>query len=99
MTEQAIDLVPSLDKMVQVAGLNPKKLTVAFEADDRRHIRIVDKHAVVVADGHKMVSWVVPSLAELFRGNRTPPPDMNHYPPEYTPHFFSPASPVPGSPP
>jgi hypothetical protein len=27
------------------------------------------------------------SLAKLFRGNRTPPPDMDHYPEEYVPYF------------
>jgi hypothetical protein len=30
----------------------------------------------------------VPTLRELFRGNRAPPPDMDHYPPEYTPLFY-----------
>jgi hypothetical protein len=35
-----------------------------------------------------MVHWQVPALSDLFRGSRTPPPDMDHYPEEYTPHFF-----------
>ena len=59
-----------------------------FEADDRGNIRVQDKHFVPVYDGKKMARWQVPALPELFRGNRTPPPDMDHYPDEYTPHFL-----------
>jgi hypothetical protein len=84
----AVDLAPSLREAVRVAALNPEKLSVAFEADGRNHIRILDKHTVQVADGRKAAAWAVPSLRELFRGDRPPPPDMDQYPPEYTPHFF-----------
>src|SRR5262249_49965219 len=56
--------------------------------DGRKHIRILDKHTVTVSDGKKMVPWKVPSLGELFRGNRAPPADIDHYPPEYLPLFF-----------
>jgi hypothetical protein len=84
----ALELVPSLAEVVRAAGLNPKKLAVAFEADGQKHVRVVDKHTVPVSDGQKIVPWAVPALSELFRGNRTPPADMDHYPPEYTPYFF-----------
>ena len=82
------DLVPTLRELVKAEGLNPDKLTVPLEADDRRNIRVLDRHSVPVHDGTKLVQWQVPALSELFRGSRTPPPDMDHYPEEYTPHFF-----------
>jgi len=83
-----IELFPTLRSVVESAGLNPDKLTVGLEADDRRNIRVLDKHSVPVTDGTKAAPWQVPTLAELFRGSQTPPPDMDHYPEEYTPHFF-----------
>jgi hypothetical protein len=82
------DLVPTLRALVEAAGLNPDKLSVALEVDDHRNIRVMDRHSVPVTDGERMTGWPVPSLAGLFRGSRTPPPDMDHYPEEYTPHFF-----------
>jgi hypothetical protein len=82
------DLVPALRALVEAAGLNPDKLSVALETDDHRNIRVLDKHSIPVTDGDKMAVWPVPALAGLFRGSRTPPPDMDHYPEEYTPHFF-----------
>ncbi len=86
-TVPGLDLFPSLRTLVECAGMNPEKLTVAFETDGQGHIRLVDRHTVCVADANKMVGWKVPSLAELFRGNKLPPPDIDHYPPEYAPHF------------
>ena len=83
-----LDLFPSLRDIVQAFSLNPQKLTVAFEADGRGHIRLVDKHSVSLFDGHKMTTWAVPSLCELFRGSRLPPPDMDEYPEAYCSHFF-----------
>ena len=82
------DLVPALSALVETAGLNPDKLFVALEVDDHRNIRVLDRHSVPVTDGEKMTGWSVPSLAGLFRGSRTPPPDMDHYPEEYAPPFF-----------
>jgi hypothetical protein len=82
------DLAPALRQLIEADGLNPDKLIVALETDDRRNIRIIDKHAVPVTDGTKIVRWQVPALGGLFRGSQTPPPDMDHYPEQYTPHFF-----------
>ncbi len=82
------DLVPALSALVETAGLNPDKLFVALEVDDHRNIRVLDRHSVPVTDGEKMTGWSVPSLAGLFRGSRTPPPDMDHSPEEYAPPFF-----------
>jgi len=83
-----LHLLPSLQQLVQSAGLDPEKLTVALSADAQGHIRIKDRHLVYVTDGNKAIEWPVPSLRELFRGSQPSPPDMDHYPPEYTPHFF-----------
>ena len=83
-----MDLVPSLRDVVRDAGLQAVKLSVAFEADRKGHARILDKHRVAVSDGEKHAFWSVPSLEQLFRGDRPPPADMDHYPEEYTPHFF-----------
>jgi hypothetical protein len=80
--------VPSLQEVVQAAGLDPQKLSVALEVDDRKHVLLLDKHSVSVWDGRKMAAWAVPSLRELFRGGQQPPPDMDHYPKEYCEHFF-----------
>ena len=82
------ELFPSLSETVRAAGLNVGHLSVAFEADGRGHVRLADKHRIFVSDGQKRAEWLVPSLAELFRGQRLPPPDMDEYPPDYTPHFF-----------
>jgi hypothetical protein len=68
--------------------LDPDRLTVALEADDRGNIRVQDKHSVPVYDGKKMAHWQVPALGDLFRGSRTPPPDMDHYPEHYCAHFY-----------
>jgi hypothetical protein len=82
------DLVPALRSLVETAGLNPERLSVALETDGHRNIRVMDKHSIPVTDGKKVVGWPVPVLTELFRGSRTPPPDMDHYPEEYCSHFF-----------
>jgi len=82
------DLVPALHQLVEANGLSPDKLIVALEVSDQRKIRVLDKHSIPVTDGAKIVPWSVPALADLCRGSRTPPPDMDHYPEEYAPHFF-----------
>jgi hypothetical protein len=81
------DLVPTLRTLVEGSGLNPDKLTVGLVVDDRRNVKVPDKHSVPVTDGEKAVVWPVPTLAELFRGSQTPPPDMDHYPAAYVPQF------------
>jgi hypothetical protein len=82
------DLFPTLRSLVEAEGLDPERLTVALETDDRGNIRIQDRHSIPVYDGKNCVRWQVAALGELLRSNRTPPPDMNHYPQEYCSHFF-----------
>jgi hypothetical protein len=84
----AIQLEASLRELVGLAGLNAARLTVPFETDGQKHVRIPDRHRVPVSDGEKLTAWVVPSLRELFRGDCQPPPDVDHYPPQYAPYFF-----------
>jgi hypothetical protein len=84
----SIALVPSLRDLVAAHALITGKLTVAIEADNQGHLRVSDRQLVTLCDGQHLVSWPVASLRELFRGNRQPPPDMDHYPKEYCSHFF-----------
>jgi len=83
-----LDLAASLRSLVQTHGLDPEHLTVPLLTDGRRNIRVQNRHEVPVSDGKRLVHWPVASLRELFRGSRTPPADMEHYPPEYMPHFY-----------
>ena len=83
-----VDLFPTLRTLVESEGLNPDKLHVGLETVDRGNIRVQDRHSVPVIDGEHVALWHVPTLAELFRGSQKPPPDMDHYPEDYTPHFF-----------
>jgi hypothetical protein len=82
------ELFPTLRAVIEAEGLNADSLIVPIEANDRGGIRVLDKHAVPVYDGTKLVRWQVPTLQELFRGNQMPPPDMDHYPEAYVPRFF-----------
>ena len=82
------DLLPTLRALVEAEGLNPDKLTVALEKDERGKTCIRDRHAVFVSDGTQAAMWEVPTLQALFRGSQTPPSDMDRYPEAYTPHFF-----------
>ena len=82
------DLLPELRLLAEAQGLNPDNLFVALRVSDQRKLQVVDRHSVPVTDGVKLVHWQVPALSELYRGSQTPPPDMDHYPEEYAPHFF-----------
>jgi hypothetical protein len=82
------DLVPSLRDAVQGASLNPDKIAVALECDGGKILRIPDKHRVLVSDGTARAPWQAAMLRELFRGDRKPPADIDHYPEAYTPYFF-----------
>jgi hypothetical protein len=83
----SLDPVPSLKEAAAIGGVNVSKLSVAVETNGR-NIRVEDRHRVTLSDGSKPIQWTVPSLRELFRGDRLPPPDLNHYPPAYVKYFF-----------
>ena len=82
------DPLPELRLLAEAQGLHPDNLFVALRVSDQRKLQVVDRHSVPVTDGVKLVHWQVPALSGLFRGSQTPPPDMDHYPEEYTPQFF-----------
>ena len=50
--------------------------------EDRGHIWLEDAN-------DRLAEWIVPSLRELFRGNKQPSKDMDHYPEEYCEVFFA----------
>ncbi len=83
------DLDPSLKAAIAAGGLDSKSLCVALNCNQQpRRIRVEDRHGIQVSDGVMAVSWRVPALSTLFRGNGQPPRDIDHYPPEFVMHFF-----------
>jgi len=83
-----VDLVPSLQEAVQASKMNGADLKVVLLRDNKRGIRITDRTFIPVADDANIVEWQAPPLSQMFRGDRKPPADMDHYPEEYVPHFF-----------
>lgn len=86
--EPPLVLIPSLRDAIAAHGLSAGGLSVALEADNCGHIRVQGRRTVPLSDGKKLGPWSVSSLRELFRGNKSPPSDMDHYPPDYCGHFF-----------
>ncbi len=82
------NLFPTLRSLAESEVLDSERLSVLLETDGQGDIRVLEKHSVPVYDGKKMARWQVSALGELCRGSRPPPPDMDHYPEEYRPHFF-----------
>ena len=82
------ELVPSLREVVDQAGLDAQKLTVALVSDEQGRDLMRDRQEIHLFDGTKAAVWTVASLAELFRGHQSPPADMDHYPPAYCPYFY-----------
>ena len=83
-----VDLVSSLRTVVESAGLNPKKLTVALETNGEGASGCRHRRSIPVTDGRKMARWYVPSLVDLFRGSQPPPANIDQYPARYALHFF-----------
>jgi hypothetical protein len=88
MNDITVDFASSLSAIVNDARLNPDNLTVALKSARPGHVEIGDRHSILVFDGNNIATWPVPSLRDLFRGDRQPPPDMDHYPTEYCPSFY-----------
>jgi hypothetical protein len=86
--EGLVVLVPSLQTLVEMEGLNPEKLTVPLEANGGGDVRVNQRHVVPVFDGKKMALWPAPPLREMFRGSKPAPPDVDRYPLGYRVHFF-----------
>ena len=84
----ALELEPSLAGVVAAEQLDAAGLTVILGASDQGRIRVLDRRRLLLHQGGKTCVWQTESLRRLFRGDRRPPADINHYPPEYVPYFF-----------
>ena len=83
-----VDLVPSLGEAAEASKLKSADLRVVLLRDKQGGIRIADRAIIPIADRESMMEWAAPPLTQLFRGDRQPPQDMDHYPEAYVPHFF-----------
>ena len=83
------ELVPSLKATVEEAGLNPEELRLGIGDASLNQTSVLQRQIIPVADNNKVAMWSAPSLRELFRGNHAPPPDIDHYPPEYLDLFYT----------
>jgi hypothetical protein len=83
-----IELWPTLRTALEGASIDPANISLAVETDRQRQLRLADKQTLVISDGNKTATWKVSSLAEMFRGDRRPPQDIEHYPEGYVPYFF-----------
>jgi hypothetical protein len=81
------DLFPSLRAAIQAGGLDGAKLTVGFLDGTSPRTDIPNRQKISLHDGKKPGEWEVPSLRELFRGDKRPP-DLTEYPEEYVPVFY-----------
>lgn len=84
---KVVDLHPSLEEVVTANGLNRKKLTVGLKVRDGQ-LDLSARDEVMMYDGTKGAIWKVPSLRELFRGDKLAPAMPNEPPPAYLPLFF-----------
>jgi hypothetical protein len=85
---QASNLVPTLRQVVETAGLDPNRLSVAVVRNANGPVRITDRHSIPLAQEDRVATWGAPSLQELFRGGDAPPADIDQYPEEYAPYFM-----------
>lgn len=80
-------LHPSLEAVVQAAGLEPDGLTVGVSVGASPGGRS-PREEVVVCGAEATAVWGVPSLRALFRGSERAP-DLGEYPVEFVPVFFA----------
>ena len=83
------DLTASLRQVVAESGLDGASLQIAFPVKDGEKPRIEDRRVIFITDkAQRFGEWLIDSLAGLFRGDREPPEDMDHYPEEYVTDFY-----------
>jgi hypothetical protein len=82
------DCLPSLLEIIQSAGIDGNVMTVGLRFSEDNRIDIPERHLITLMEDKKFAEWTSPSLREMFRGQKAPPADMNHYPEEYVPVFF-----------
>lgn len=83
------DLVlhPTLQEVVEAQGLDTQKLSVGLKMHKGRP-DVSAREEVIITAGNKIAVWRVPSLRDLFRGEKLPPSMSNQPPPAYMPMFF-----------
>jgi hypothetical protein len=84
----ALELAPSLEATAREAKLDfrdPLKVGLIDKVADRdRPVKFL----IPITDEDKAAIWEVKSLGELFRGDKQPPAQMDHYPKEYETVFW-----------
>jgi len=83
-----VELNAPLREAVEAQQLNPAHLALVLLRDNQGGIRIIDRNLLLISDHEKLMEWTAPPLAQLFRGERPAPADMDHYPERYVPYFF-----------
>ena len=84
---EGVELSPALKEVVDANGLDRSKLAVGLKLKDEQPDLSV-REDVLITDGTKSAIWRVPSLRELFRGDKVPPPLTGEPPPDYMPIFY-----------
>jgi hypothetical protein len=82
-----VRLFPPLEAVVGAGGLRAEKLGPVVEKTQDGRIQVLERNILQLTDGDRMLAWASPPLAELYRGDRPSPPDMEMYPPAYMKSF------------
>lgn len=84
------DLIPSLVDVINTEKLHVETVNLALPMDVEQKPGVSDRSKVRLSDAEgRGGEWSVPSLRELYRGDKIPPQDMNYYPEEYSAMFFA----------
>ncbi|MBF0387377.1 MAG: hypothetical protein HQL20_05930 [Candidatus Omnitrophica bacterium] len=83
------DLMPSLVNVINTEKLHVETISLTLPMDVEQNPGVSDRSKVRLSDTEgRGGEWRVPSLRALFRGDKIPPQDMDHYPEEYSAMFF-----------
>jgi len=87
--EDGISFIPSFQKIVKEKHLNVSKINISIPANKQSEPHIENRYCLYLNDGKHVEEWHIDSLREMFRGEKHPPKNMDHYPEEYCGMFFS----------
>jgi hypothetical protein len=79
---------PTLREAIEAVKLPGDKLVVGMPVNEAKKIEIPDRHSVLLLEGDAACGWQVPSLRELFRGDKVPPVFGDYPDPDYDPCFY-----------
>ena len=82
------NFAPTLREAIEAAKLTGDKLIVGLPVNQARKVEIPDRHSVLLIEDDAACHWPVPSLRELFRGDRVPPVFGDRPSPVYDPCFY-----------